>query len=190
MRDETFRAEVKARSGQEIDRCYQCLKCTAGCPVSEHLDYKPNSVIRMVQYGEREEVLGSRAIWLCVSCMTCGSRCPNGVDMSAVMDALREMAMESGVRGGAEKNVVMLHEEFLRSIRMWGRLHEVTFFVAYMLRSRDFFSPLPSGLTLMLKRKLPLLPRRISGAGELRGLFARALGQGERGGRGRRKGGK
>ena len=174
MMDVVFREDVKQRSGQNIDRCYQCLKCTVGCPMAAHFEYKPNSLIRMIQYGKKEQVLDSRSIWLCVSCMTCASRCPNQVDMSAVMDTLREMAVESGQPYGAEKNIVLLHEEFIRSIRLWGRLHEVTFFMGYMIRSFDFFSPIPSGVTLFVKRKLPFVPRRIKGIKGLQELFKQA----------------
>jgi hypothetical protein len=84
------------------------------------------------------------------------------------------MAVESGRSYGEEKNVVLLHEEFIRSIRLWGRLHEVTFFIAYMLRSLDFFSPIPSGITLFLKRKLPFIPKRIRGIKQVQELFDRA----------------
>ena len=170
--DSGFSREVEERSGQKINLCYQCLKCFAGCPVSRYMDYKPNGVIRLVQYGEREKVLKSHAIWLCVSCKTCGVRCPNGVDMSQVMDTLREMSWKAGLAYEAEKRVVILHEEFVRSIKLWGRLHEMSFFVPYMLRSRDFFTNMASAPKLMLRRKLPLLPTRIKGIAEVRKVFA------------------
>ncbi len=172
--DNGFSREVEERSGQKVGLCYQCLKCFAGCPVSRYMDYKPNSVLRMVQYGERERVLRSHAIWLCVSCMMCAARCPNSVDISAVMDTLREMSREEGTCYEAERRVVVLHEEFIRSVRMWGRLHEVTFFLPYMLRTRDFFSNMASGPALMRRRKLPLLPKRIAGIKEIRELYEKA----------------
>ena len=139
-----FLKEVEVRSRQRLGNCYHCMKCSVGCPVSSHMDYKPNSLIRLIQYGDREKVLKSHAIWLCVSCMTCGVRCPNEVDMSTVMDVLREMSVQEGCSYHSEKQVVMLHEEFVRSIKMWGRLHEATFFMGYMARSFDLFSNLPS----------------------------------------------
>jgi len=166
--DRDFIKEVQERSGQNICACYQCMKCFAGCPMSCYMDYKPNSLIRMVQYGEREKVLSSHAIWLCVSCMTCGVRCPNEVDMSEVMDTLREMSREAGLSYEAEKRVVLLHEEFVGSIR---RLHEVTFFITYILRSLDLFSNIPSGLTLFAKGKLPMLPKWIKGVKGYRRIF-------------------
>ncbi|MBN1671925.1 MAG: 4Fe-4S dicluster domain-containing protein [Kiritimatiellae bacterium] len=169
--DKTFADEVMKRSGQDIHACYQCLKCFVGCPVAAYMDYKPNTVIRMIQYGEREKVLKSHAIWLCVSCMTCGARCPNDVDMSAVFDTLREMSREAGYAHEAERTVVVLHEEFVRNVKLWGRLHEVTFFIPHMLRSLDLFSNLPSGLALMARGKLPFIPKQIDGIEEIWRLY-------------------
>jgi len=171
-RDKTFAEEVQERSGQNIKLCYQCLKCFVGCPLAGHMDYKPNTVIRMVQYGQREKVLSSHAIWLCVSCMTCGVRCPNEIDMSAVMDTLREMSQEDGHAYDAERNVVVLHEEFVRNIKLWGRLHEATFFMPYMVRSLDLFSNASSGIQLMMRGKLPIIPGQIKGIDAIRKLYA------------------
>lgn len=125
----------------------------------------------MIQYGMKQKVLSSRAIWLCVSCMTCGVRCPNGIDMSAVMDTLREMSQEAGLALDADSKVVQLHEEFIRSIKMWGRLHEVTFFIPYMARSLDMLSNAVSGVLLISKGKLPFIPKQIEGIEEIRKLY-------------------
>ena len=173
-RDNGFAAEVVERSGQNVKLCYQCLKCFVGCPVADFMDYKPNSVIRMIQYGEREKVLSSHAIWLCVSCMTCGVRCPNEIDMSEVFDTLREMSIESGLAYESERNVVILHEEFVRNVKMWGRLHESTFFMPYIFRSMDLFSNAISGIQLMLRGKLPMIPGQIRGIDEIRQLYDEA----------------
>ena len=106
--------------------------------------------------------------------MTCGQRCPNKVNVSKVMDTLRHLSMEADLAREAEKRIVILHEEFVRSGKWWGRLHEVTFFVSYMLRSMDLFSNIPTGIKLFLKGKLPIIPRRIKGIGEIQRLYAEA----------------
>lgn len=172
--DKDFIKEVQERSGQNIKTCYQCLKCSVGCPIFPYMEFKPNSVIRLIQYGEREKVLRSSSIWLCVSCMTCGARCPNEIDMSAVMDTLREMSIEDNYAHEAERRVVILHEEFVRSVKMWGRLHEVTFFIPYMVRSLDLFSNMGTALALMPRGKFPMMPKQIEGIEEIRQLFDRA----------------
>ncbi len=172
--DKDFIKEVQERSGQNIKTCYQCLKCSVGCPIFPYMEFKPNSVIRLIQYGEREKVLRSSSIWLCVSCMTCGVRCPNEIDMSAVMDTLREMSIEDNYAYEADRRVVILHEEFVRSVKMWGRLHEVTFFIPYMVRSLDLFSNMGTALALMPRGKFPMMPKQIEGIEEIRQLFDRA----------------
>ena len=91
--------------------------------------------------------------------------------MSGVFDTLREMSREAGWAHAAERTVVILHEEFVRNVKIWGRLHEISFFIPHMLRSLDLFSNLQSGVTLMLKGKLPLVPKRIRGIAEIRKVF-------------------
>jgi len=167
--DRSFGIEVQERSGQNLQLCYQCVKCSVGCPTARYMEYTPNALIRLIQYGQKEKVLNSRAIWLCVSCWTCGTRCPNEIDMGVIMDTLREMAMEGGFV--ADRNIVLLHQEFVNSIRQHGRVHEGTMLAFYKLRSRDFMTDLGPGLKLFLKRKIPLLPSRVKGIEEIRSIF-------------------
>jgi heterodisulfide reductase subunit C len=118
--DSSFLEEVKKRSGEDLSLCYQCLKCTAGCPTAPYMDIRPNTIIRMIQMGMKKEVLGSSAIWFCVYCQTCGTRCPNKIHIGVLMDALREMAMEEGI-AAKEKNIHLFHEAFIQSVRRGGR---------------------------------------------------------------------
>ena len=168
----TFLEEAKERSGEDLSLCYQCLKCTAGCPTAPQMDIRPNTIIRMIQMGMKDAVLRSHAIWLCVSCETCGTRCPNKIDIGVLMDALREMAVKEKVPA-AEKNIHLLHEAFIESIRRGGRVHEATMLMEYKLRSRDFFTDLIPGMKLFLKGKIPLLPSLIKGRNEIRHIFER-----------------
>jgi len=166
----SFLEEAKKRSGQDLSLCYQCLKCTAGCPTAPYMDIRPNNIIRMIQMGMREAVLGSSAIWLCVSCWTCGTRCPNEIDIGVLMDALREMAIEEGIPA-KEKNIYLLHEAFVQSIRRGGRLHELAMEIEYKLRSRDFFTDMIPGMMLFLKGKIPLFPSLVKERQEIKKIF-------------------
>ena len=168
----TFLEETKEKSGEDLSLCYQCLKCTAGCPTAPHMDIRPNNLIRMIQMGMKDAVLRSHAIWLCVSCETCGTRCPNKIDIGVLMDALREMAVKEKVPA-AEKNIHLLHEAFVKSIRRGGRVHEATMLMEYKLRSRDFLTDLIPGMRLFLKGKIPLLPTLIKGRDEIKHIFER-----------------
>lgn len=95
--EEDVIAEIKAISGEDVRACYQCGKCTAGCPLASAMDLMPNQIIRLLQLGEYEQVLKSRTIWQCASCLTCAARCPKEVDPARVMDALRTILMRQGV---------------------------------------------------------------------------------------------
>jgi heterodisulfide reductase subunit C len=167
----SFLEEIKQKSGEDLSLCYQCLKCTAGCPTAPYMDIRPNNIIRMIQMGMKKEVLESSAIWLCVYCQTCGTRCPNEIHIGILMDALREMALEEGV-SAKEKNIHLFHEAFIQSIRRGGRAHEVTMLMDYMLRSRDLMKDsLIPGMVLFLKGKFPLLPSFVKGRQEIKRIF-------------------
>lgn len=91
-----FVRQVEEISGQELLDCNQCGRCSAGCPVAATMDLLPSQVIRMAQLG-MEEVLESNTIWICASCLTCVTRCPKGVDLPRLMEALRQVALRQGV---------------------------------------------------------------------------------------------
>jgi heterodisulfide reductase subunit C len=172
-----FALEVQRRSGENVFRCYYCQKCTVGCPTAYAMDYKPAQVLKMIQLGLREPLLKSSAPWLCVGCETCGTRCPNEIRLAPVMDTLKYMALEAGY-APPETTVYALHRAFLDSIKFFGRVHETTMLAEYVLRSRDIFSILRSnidvGATLLLKRKIPILPERVKALRQVKELYRRA----------------
>lgn len=91
-----FVHKVEELSGQNVFACYQCGKCSASCLFAEHMDLLPNQVIRLVQLGD-EGVLGARAPWVCAACLACSVRCPKGVDVARIMEALRQLSLRRGV---------------------------------------------------------------------------------------------
>ncbi len=92
-----FCARVSELSGQDLNLCYQCGKCSAGCPMSFAMDLLPNQVMRLVQLGLDEDIAGCKTIWLCASCLACTVRCPKGVDIARVMEALRLLSLRKNV---------------------------------------------------------------------------------------------
>ena len=84
-----FVKKVEAISEQTLLSCYQCGKCSAGCPMSFAMDLLPNQIIRLAQLGLEDDIAKANTIWICASCITCSVRCPKGVDLARVMEALR-----------------------------------------------------------------------------------------------------
>jgi len=96
--DRGFLQRINDLSGQTIQLCYHCHKCTAGCPTAFAMEYGPDRILRLIQFGQRERLLTSRDAWLCLGCEMCGAFCPNDIDIYEVMLALKEMSEEAGYR--------------------------------------------------------------------------------------------
>jgi len=90
-------AKISEISGQNLLSCYQCGKCSAGCPVASEMDLLPNQVIRLAQLGLIDELLNCKSIWICASCFTCNVRCPRGVNIAEVMEALRLILLRQNI---------------------------------------------------------------------------------------------
>ena len=173
--DTNFAQQVRQASGEKLDRCYQCLTCSLGCPVSFTMDYHPNQVIRMIQLGLKEQVLSSSAIWMCLGCETCVARCPNEVDILRVMDTLREMSIQEGIKG-KDSVIPTFHQTFLSPVRLFGRQYELGMLLLLKWRNRDLFSDLGLGIRMLLKGKLAIIPDRIKGSRQVKEIFDKARG--------------
>ena len=92
-----------------VQACYQCGRCSAGCPVGEFFDLNVMEVVRLAAYGMEEPLLNCHTIWLCAACETCATRCPNDIEIAGLMDVLREIALR--------KKSLRLNREFLFFIR-------------------------------------------------------------------------
>jgi heterodisulfide reductase subunit C len=88
-----FVRQVETISEENLLACNQCGKCSAGCPVAFSTDLLPSQVIRLAQLGI-EDVLDSPTIWTCAACLTCVARCPKGIDLPRIMEALRLIKMQ------------------------------------------------------------------------------------------------
>lgn len=163
--------EIRERTGENINLCYQCRTCANGCPFLEAMDYSCNAVLRMLQFGMRREVLGCSTIWLCVGCHTCSSQCPNSIDIAAVMDALRQMAQEEGAPV-PQPDILYLHQAVLRSLKRYGRAHKVYIMWRHKLKTRRWLTDIDLGLKMLVKHKLELKPCRMTALEEIEPFFA------------------
>ncbi len=161
---------VPRESGLNVQDCYQCQKCSAGCPVAFAMDYRPNQIMQMISLGMKEKLLASKTIWVCASCYTCTTRCPNDIDIAGVMDWLRQQTMKAGVPP-AEKEVALFHAAFLDSIRRHGRIHELGLMARYKMKTGKLFEDFKLGWKMFTKGKLRLLPSGIKRKREISGIF-------------------
>ncbi|SMB96485.1 heterodisulfide reductase subunit C [Desulfonispora thiosulfatigenes DSM 11270] len=159
-------------SGVQASDCYQCGKCTAGCPAAFAMDKTPNQIMRLVQLGLLEEALKSKTIWVCASCSTCSTRCPRNVDIANVMETLRIMAKEKGYI--TNKNMNIFHDVFLNSVERYGRVHEVGLILGYNLKTMNPLKDAQFGPAMFLKGKISPLPHSINGKNEVKKIFENA----------------
>ena len=166
--------KIAAVSDENIYSCYQCGKCTGGCPVCAEQAGGPREVIRLIQLGCREEACGAAAAWRCVGCLTCACRCPLGIDVPRVMDTVRQIAQRDGVKlGEGALKMNSFIEAFLDGVRDYGRLYEPTMMVQYNLNSGYLVTNFHKGVIFLARRKLTAWPGRVKKIERLRRLFAR-----------------
>jgi len=180
--DYSFLEQIEAAGPFRTGACFQCRKCTNGCPVAFAMDLYPDELIRLVILGQRQTVLACQTIWICAACETCTTRCPNEVGIAELMDCLKEMAVEEGVPS-PQPQILALHETFLNNITKRGRLYETTFLAAYLLKSGQLPDKLTSGTwryelnlgrQMFLKGRLPIMPKSIKGKKEVRKILTRS----------------
>lgn len=177
--DYQFLDQVEAAGPFDAGACFQCRKCTNGCPVTFAMDLYPDEVIRWVLLGQKEKVLNSKTIWVCAACETCTTRCPNGVKIAELMDSLKEMAIQEGVPS-PQKQVLTLHQTFLNNVKRRGRIFEATLLPIYMLRSGEiwkkwkegtWFDEAMLGWQVFYKGRIPIFPKGIKGKKEVREIL-------------------
>ncbi|HMK59936.1 MAG TPA: 4Fe-4S dicluster domain-containing protein [Dissulfurispiraceae bacterium] len=180
--------EVAARSGQNLNACYQCRKCAAGCPVGEDTGVTPDRLIRMVLLGDREEALNNLLVWKCVACYTCGARCPNNIHTARITETLKQMVKEQHAEPMNAK-IANFHAAFLTSTSHFGRVNEMEFMGIYDMKTAvneikkgGGFKAIIDDLKdqIQLAKAMNKLKRmhfgidKIKGMAELKRLFAKA----------------
>lgn len=169
-----FREEVNHRIHDLVGKCFQCGKCSAGCPIANEMDLMPNQVMRLVQLGLKHEALSCRSIWLCAACVTCTTRCPQEVQIAAVMESLRHLALEQGIKPPDEvRHVQTFTSAFLRSVRRHGRVFEPGMVMGFNLRSGQFMKDADKGPAMFLRGKLGILPHRVKNLAAVRRIFSK-----------------
>ena len=150
---------IKDETGQNVYLCYQCVKCTSGCPISQFFDWQPNQIMRAVQLGQEEIALGAQTPWLCAGCQTCTTRCPQELDINAIMEFLTRESVALGYSSPVPE-VAVFNEAFMREVRLWGRSYEPGVMAEVKLRTRGhLFDDLDLYVKMLKKRKVSFLPK-------------------------------
>jgi heterodisulfide reductase subunit B len=149
---------VQEELGENVYLCYQCVKCTSGCPIGEFLDWQPNQIMRALQLGQEDIALESQTPWLCASCQTCSTRCPQGLDITAIMEFLTREALDRGIESPVPQ-VERFNEAFLREVRLFGRAYELGLMAEIGLRDpKSLLGDRELYIKMLRKRKVAFLP--------------------------------
>ncbi len=163
---------LQAMTGENVMLCYQCKKCTLGCPSAYAMRMKPHELMRAVQLGLAEEIYWSGTIWICLSCETCNTRCPQDINILRVIDGLREMAKEVEYYNPYPA-IPALHRIFMALVEHFGKVYELGLALLINLQMLMPFKDIDMASPMLLKGKLKPLPHRSHGAKELRKVMAR-----------------
>ncbi|MBE9524930.1 MAG: 4Fe-4S dicluster domain-containing protein [Chloroflexi bacterium] len=152
---------IRDELDQNVYLCYQCVKCTSGCPVAEFFDWQPNQIMRAVQLGQEDIAMGSQTPWLCAACQTCTTRCPQNLDIAAIMEFLTREAIARGIEP-VVPNVNNFNKAFLREVRLWGRAYEPGLMVEMILHDpKAMLGDLDIYMGMLKKRKVGFLPNPV-----------------------------
>jgi heterodisulfide reductase subunit C len=165
--------EIIKDIGENVYKCYQCVKCTSGCPTVYAMDLSINQIMRALQLGKDDLAIRSKTIWLCTSCWTCATRCPQGIDITSVMDFLRMKASKMKIKDQQAATIAGFNQIFLDSINSHGRIFELGMIIRLKIMTRKIFQDLGLGLRMILKGKIPFVPQRVGKMREVRSMFDR-----------------
>ncbi|MGB9600708.1 MAG: 4Fe-4S dicluster domain-containing protein [Myxococcota bacterium] len=171
-KDKILADEIEELTGTNVLKCYQCGKCSAGCPVRMFMKVPPNKVVRFVQLGLDDDALKSETIWMCAGCQTCSTRCPQNFDLAKFMDALKEIAIKRGLI--SRKDILKFHKAFLKQIEANGRAFEFGLIRDYKLSTFNLFQDMDIAPEMFFKGKIRLIPHRTKNRDVIKKIFDRA----------------
>jgi len=169
-----------ATHGNPIKDCLQCGICSGTCPAAEFMDHTPRVIIGLISAGYKDEVLASNTFWSCASCYHCTVRCPAGIDIADMMYALKRYSMwkgrhQEGLIGPA------FSESFVKMIVNSGRSFEPLLAPTYIFKNgpQGLVQEAQTATGLMLKGRMPLLPKKIKGLKKFQNMVRRIIPIGE-----------
>ena len=173
--DENLRAceAIAAEAGVNLKDCYQCGKCTAGCPLADAMDLMPREVIRYLQLGALDVVLDAKTPWICAQCVVCSSRCPQNVDICSTMRAVRQASKRAGKRPLPEADI--FDDEFIANVRAHGVSNEQYLAAMYNVKSGHLMQDMGNATRMLKRRMVGPAIHNTKGRAEVAALIDRAL---------------
>jgi len=163
--------KIYEESSENVNYCFQCLKCSSGCPVNFAMDYTPAELAHAIRLGMDELVFSSKTVWLCASCETCVTRCPQNVDMAKVMDAVKMISVREGKESPLPA-VPAFYRSQLFNVKLFGRSYELGMIMMLKLLTKEFFKDMDLGMRMFRKGKLKLFPG-FTGGSTVRKIFSK-----------------
>ncbi len=164
--------DLQSKTGENVMLCYQCRKCTLGCPSAYAMKMKPHELMRALQLGLTEDVYWSGTLWICLSCETCNTRCPQDINILRVIDGLREMAKNVEYYD-PQPAIPAMHRIFLCLVERFGKVYELGLALWINLKMMTPFKDIDMASPMFMKGKLKPLPHFSGGRKELRQVMSR-----------------
>ena len=164
---------IAREAGVDLKDCYQCGKCTAGCPLAEGMDLMPREVIRYLQLGAIDVVLNAKTPWICAPCVVCSSRCPQNVDICSTMRAVRLASKRAGYRPLPEADI--FDDEFIANVRAHGVSNEQYLAAAYNVKSGHLMQDAENAVRMLARGMVGVSMHNIEGRDEVAALVDRAM---------------
>ena len=185
--------EITSRSGQNLQACYQCRRCAAGCPVGEETGVTPDRLIRLILVGDREAALNNLLVWQCVACYTCGTRCPNNIQTARITETLKQMSKEAHL-DPLKPRIADFHSSFMKAAGHYGRFNEIEGMGIYEAKTAikelkkggvmavldEMLAQAKLGMTMNKKKRMHFKIDKVKNVAEVKALYSKAKkGKGE-----------
>jgi heterodisulfide reductase subunit C len=160
----------------DVRDCYQCGNCSASCPAAFTFDYMPNQLMRMLQVGMVDEVLDSKAIQLCIQCLTCTGRCPRNIDIAGIFEDLKTIA--AAQERDVPEHAKTFNGAFMNAVARFGRLPELYMMGMFYLGTMNpAMAMKDAGLAvpMLTKGKMAIMPKRAKGADEVGRIYKKSM---------------